>query len=230
MALGIPAVITSPARGMREVAQRGALPGFVTVAAWVVVSLLSAGLTLLLGGLASTEELLESLPPEAVPDEIEEGSVESLLVGAQAVGIGLQALWPLLYWAVLALVMHLITRLFGGSGPLPGMFGAMGVACVPFVLSGLLWLPITGAQAALATGGEPGAVGVALGALGTLITLAALVWHVVLAVVGAAAARQISYGNSAGSCAISCAVAVGAPLLLLILVGVLLAVLGGAGG
>lgn len=228
--MGIPDVIRSPSRGMRGVAQRGALPGFATVAAWVVVSLLSAGLTLLLGGLASTEDLLESLPPEAVPDEIDEGSVGNLLVGAQAVGIGLQALWPLLYWAVLALVMHLITRLFGGSGPLSGMFGAMGAACVPFVISGLLQLPITGARAALASGGEPGAAGVALGALGSLITLAALVWHVALAVVGAAAARQISYGSSAGSCAVSCAVVVGAPLLLLILLGVLFAVLGGGAG
>lgn len=228
--MGILDVIRSPAGGMRGVAGRGAMPGFVVVALWTVVSLLAAGLGLLLGGFASADDLLESLPPGAVPPEVEEQSLEGIVVGFQAVGVGLRSLWPFIYWPLLTLVMHLITRFFGGEGSLSGMFGAMGAACLPFVISGLLRLPITGAQAALASGGEPGAASVVLGAVGGLLSLAALIWHVALVIVGGSVARRISYGRSGGSCAVSCAAVVGIPLLLLILFSVLLAAFGAAGG
>lgn len=214
---------------MREASERGAMPGFVTVALWTVVSLLTAGLGLLLGGLASTEEFLDSLPPGTVPPEIDEQQIEGIIVGFQAVGIGLRSLWPFIYWPLLTLVMYLITRFFGGEGRLSGMFGAMGAACVPFVISGLLQLPLMGAQAALASGGEPGPASAVLGTVGGLLSLAFLVWHVALVIVGAAVARSISYGKSGGSCAISCVTVVGVPLILLILLSVVLAV-SGAGG
>ena len=222
-------MIRAPASGMREMARRGALPGFVVVVLWVLVSLLSAGLGLLLGGFASVDELLEGLPPGGVPQEVDEDSLESLVVGAQAAGLGLRALWPLVYWAVLTLVMHLVTRLFGGSGSLSGMFGAMGAACVPFVISGVLQMVVTGGQAAVASGVGPNAVGVALGAAGALVSLLAVIWHVALVVIGASAARGLSYGGSAGSCATSCAAVIGLPLLLLLLLGGLLALFGGGG-
>lgn len=228
--MGILDVIRSPARGMRETAERGAVPGFVVVALWTLVSLLAAGLGLLLGGFASADEFLENLPPGVVPQEVNEQELEGIIVGFQAVGVGLRSLWPFIYWPILTLVMYLITRFFGGEGSLSGMFGAMGVACVPFVISGLLQLPIMGAQAALASGGEPGTASVVLGAVGGLLSLAFLVWHVALVIVGAAAARRISYGKSGGSCALSCATVVGVPLLLLILFSALLAAFGAAGG
>lgn len=228
--MGILDVIRSPARGMRETAERGAVPGFVVVALWTLVSLLAAGLGLLLGGFASADEFLENLPPGAVPQEVNEQELEGIIVGFQAVGVGLRSLWPFIYWPILTLVMYLITRFFGGEGSLSGMFGAMGAACVPFVISGLLQLPIMGAQAALASGGEPGTASVVLGVVGGLLSLAFLVWHVALVIVGAAAARRISYGKSGGSCALSCATVVGVPLLLLILFSALLAAFGAAGG
>ena len=141
MAKGILDVIRAPAPGMRQVAQSGALPGFVTVALWILVSLLAAGLGLLLGGFASVDELLEGLPPGSVPQEVDEASLESIVFGAQA----------------------------------------------------------------------------------------ALIWHVALVVIGASAARGLSYGGSAGSCATSCAAVIGLPLLLLLLLGGLLALFGGGG-
>lgn len=225
--MGILDAIRSPARGMREVSGRGARPGLIVIVLWTVVSLLAAGLGILLGGLAPPEEILDSLPPGAVPPEVDEQSLERAIAGFQIAGIGLRSLWPFLYWPILTLVMHLITRFFGGEGALSGMFGAMGVACVPFVISGLLQLPIMGAQAALDAGGG-GTAGAVLGLVGLLINLGALIWHVALVVVGAAVARQLSYGRSSGSCAVSCATVVGVPLLLLIVLFVVLALVGGA--
>lgn len=206
------------------------MPGFVTVLLWTVVSLLAAGLGILLGGFASAEQVLEGLPPGTVPPEIDEQSLEGVVTGFQVVGIGLRALWPFIYWPILTLVMYLITRFFGGEGSLSGMFGAMGAACVPFVISGLVQLPIMGAQSALSSGGGPGTASSILGVLGLLLSLVFLIWHVALVVVGGATARQISYGSSGGSCAISCVTVVGVPLLLLILLSILLAVFGGTGG
>ena len=104
------------------------MPGFVVVALWTLVSLLAAGLGLLLGGFASADEFLENLPPGAVPQEVNEQELEGIIVGFQAVGVGLRSLWPFIYWPVLTLVMYLITRFFGGGGTLSGMFGAMGAA------------------------------------------------------------------------------------------------------
>ncbi len=215
---------------MREVASRGAKPGLAVIALWVVASLLASGLGLLLGGFASAEQVLDNLPPGALPPDVDERSLEGAVAVFQAVGIGLRALLPFIYWPVLTLVMYLVTRFFGGEGGLSGMFGAMGAACLPFVISGLVQLPIMGAQAALASGGEPGAAAAALGAVGSLLNLLFLIWHVALVVVGAAAARGISYGRSGGSCAIGCAAVVGIPILLLIVFSIVLAVFGSAGG
>lgn len=224
--MGILDAIRSPARGMREASGRGAKPGLVVIVLWVVVSLLASGLGLILGGFTPPEEIIDSLPPGSVPAELDEQSLERFITGFQVFGIGLRVFWPFLYWPVLTLVMHLITRFFGGEGALSGMFGAMGVACVPFVISGLLQLPIIGAQAAL----NGGSVSQALGLAGGLLNVAFVIWHVVLAVIGAAVARQLSYGRSSGSCAISCATVIGVPILLLLVLAVVLAVAGGGGG
>ena len=100
---------------------------------------------------------------------------------------------------------------------------------MPFVISGLIQLPIIGAQAALASSGEPGTASALLGTAGGLLSLAFLIWHVALVVIGASAARSLSYGGSAGSCATSCAAVIGIPLLLLLLLGGVLTLLGGGG-
>jgi hypothetical protein len=64
--------------------------------------------------------------------------------------------------------------------------------------------------------------GTTIGLLGGLFALAAFVWHVVLVVIGAALARGMGYGESAGSCAVSCVGCLG----LIILVAVVLAGVG----
>ena len=60
------------------------------------------------------------------------------------------------------------------------------------------------------------------GLSGGLLSLATFVWSAVLVVIGAALARRIGYGESAGSCAVSCAGCLG----LIILVAVVLAGIG----
>ena len=69
-----------------------------------------------------------------------------------------------------------------------------------------------------------------LGLLSFLLWLAALVWFVVLVVIGAAFARRVGYGESAGSCAISCAGLVGLILVVVVIVAVVVAAIVGAVG
>ena len=71
------------------------------------------------------------------------------------------------------------------------MLAAVGVAGVPLAIAALVQAVATGLQEAL---GVQSTAGVLIGLLGGLFALAALVWHVVLVVVGAALARGIGYG------------------------------------
>jgi hypothetical protein len=114
--------------------------------------------------------------------------------------------------------MQLATRFFGGSGPLSAMLAAVGVAGVPLALGALVQALATGLQVVL---GVDSTAGVTIGILGGLLGLAALVWHAVLVVIGAALARRIGYGESAGSCAVSCAGCLGLIILVaVVLVGI----------
>lgn len=98
--------------------------------------------------------------------------------------------------------MQLVTQYFGGAGAFSGMLTVVGVAQAPLVFSGLVQLSIVGLQVAL--GPQNTAADVA-GLLSRLLGLLALMWFVVLVVIGATLAPHIGYGESAGSCAISCA-------------------------
>jgi hypothetical protein len=68
------------------------------------------------------------------------------------------------------------------------------------------------------------------GLLGGLLTGAFLLWYVVLVVIGASQARNIGYGESAGSCAVSCAGCLGLVIAATVLVVALVALLAGAAG
>jgi hypothetical protein len=212
---------------MRGVTGQGSsVPGFIVVALWAVIGLVSAGVAILLG--EGGGGALEDLPPGTLPEEIGPEALEGLLVTFQVVGVFLTAIFPFFYWLVLSLVMQLVTRFFGGEGSLSRMVGA----CIPFVILGLVQLPLTGVQVLL-EGGDPSEAGagtVILGLLSFLLYIAALVWHVALVVVGAGVARQIGFGESGGSCAISCAAAIGIPLLLLVLLVAVAALIGGVAG
>ena len=125
----------------------------------------------------------------------------------------------------------LVTRFFGGTGPFSGMLAVVGVAQVPLVLSAALYIPITVIQVLL---GPPDPSGVSvttiLGLLGFLLGLVFQLWPAALVVTGAAFARRVGYGESAGSCAISCAGCAGLILIVIVVIIVLVAVVVGATG
>ncbi len=204
--MGAFAVIWSPVRILREVAEsRDLLAGFIVVALNAVLGL--AGVAILLFGGNLQTQL------EASGAQLPQGFFQSFAV----IALVLAVLAPFVWWLVVSLVMQLVTRFFGGEGPLPAMFAVVGVAFAPLALSAVVSIPLGGLQAVLQTGSATVTV---IGLLGNLLALAFLVWHVVLIVIGAALARNIGYGQSTGSCALSC----GGCLGLIILVVVALAV------
>ena len=120
--------------------------------------------------------------------------------------------------------MQLVTRFFGGSGPFSGMLAVVGVALTPLVIVGVIQIPITGSRVAL---GTESSVATTVGLLGSLLGLAALLWSVTLVVIGAALARRVSYGGSAGSCAISCVVCAGLVILVFVVIVVVIVAVAG---
>ena len=108
--------------------------------------------------------------------------------------------------------MQLVTRFFNGIGPLPAVLAVVGISGVPIALSAAAGLVLTSVQAAL---GAQGTTPTTLGCVGGLRGFAALVWFVVLVVIGASQARGLDYAESAGSCTVSCVGCAG----LIILVG-----------
>ncbi|MGB3682589.1 MAG: YIP1 family protein [Rubrobacteraceae bacterium] len=206
--MGAFAVIWSPVRVLREVAgERNLLAGFLIVALNAALGL--GGVAILLFGGNLQAQL------EASGAQLPEGFFESFAV----IALVFTVLVPFAWWLLVSLVMQLVTRFFGGEGPLSSMFAVVGTAFAPLVLSAVVTIPLGLLQAVLETGS---AAGTAIGLLSNLFTLAFLVWHVVLIVIGAALARNIGYGESTGSCAISC----GGCLGVIILVIVTLAVIG----
>lgn len=216
------AVIWAPVRTLASIAEeRRVLLAFGIVALYAALGLVANSLAVF-GGLMQPQ--LEAGGAELPPE------FEDLLVTYIEVFSLISAvLAPFISWLLVSGLMQLITRFFGGTGPFSGMLAAVGVAHVPFVISTVLGIPIIGLQIVLGpenlAAGSP--IGLAIGGLSSLIGLAALAWFVVLVVIGASFARQISYGESTGSCAISCAGCTGLILIVLVIVGVLIALLVG---
>ncbi len=75
------------------------------------------------------------------------------------------------------------------------------VAQGPLVVGGVLGAALSGLRL-LAGAGTP--VGAVLDYLVFLASLGFSLWYVVLVVIGASLARNIGYGEAAGSCALSC--------------------------
>jgi hypothetical protein len=193
--------------------ERNVLAGFIVTAVYAVLSLAAAAIAVL-GGVTRAQFEGQPAPPGLPPDLL-----DNIVAATEIATLLFSVLSPFVWWVLISLVMQLATRFFGGSGPLPAMLAAVGVAGVPLALGALAQALATGLQVAL---GVDGAAGVMAGTLGGLLALAALVWHVVLVVIGAALARRIGYGEAAGSCAVSCAGCLG----LIILVGVVLVGIG----
>ena len=191
-------------------AERRVLAGFVVTAVYAALSLAAAAVAVF-GGVTRAQFRGGPAGPDLPPDLL-----EGIVVATEVATLVLSVLAPFVWWIAVSLVMQLVTRFFGGSGPLAAMLAAVGIAGVPLAMGALLQALATGLQVAL---GVHSTAGVTIGLLGGLLALAALVWHVVVVVIGASMARTIGYGESAGSCAVSCVGCLG----LIILVAVVLA-------
>lgn len=209
--LGVVAVIWSPVRTLRRVAEeRRALPGFVVVAVYAGLSLVVSTAFVLAG---VTRRSIEQQPQPGLPPGLEDTMTRVAEVAVPALAL----LSPFVIWLVVSLLMQFTTQLFGGVGPLSSMLGVVGVAQAPFFVSGVLGVVLTGLQF-LAGAGTP--AGAALGYLISLVSFAFFLWYVVLVVIGAALARNVGYGESAGSCALSC-VGLGVLIILVVTVTVI---------
>lgn len=206
---------------MERLSREGGAAGFAVVALWASLGLLGAALTVFF------TPLDQQLNPQDFP-ELPPEILDNIAVGTQIVVPLTAVLTPFIWWPVLSLLMQLATRFFGGSGSLGRMFTVIGVACVPFALLAAIQLPISGLQIAL---GFESAASATLGLLSNALSLAALGWHIALVIIGARFARQVSYGQSGGSCALSCVGCGGLAILVIaVLVAVFAAVIGAAGG
>ena len=208
------AVIWAPMRSLARAAEeQRVLLGFGVVALYAALQLVTAVVDILGGARALGPENFPGLPPEFV---------EGFSRGGPIVIIISAMLSPFIGWAVVSLLMQLVTRFFGGTGPVSGMFAVVGVAAVPLVILSAIELPTTGFQALV---GPESAAAVIADLLLLLLALAAYAWNIALVVIGAAFARRIGYGESAGSCAISCAGCVGLILIVGLVFGALIAIL-----
>ena len=202
------AVLWRPVPTLRRVAEeRRAFPGFIMVALYAVLALVASIAFVLTG--VTRRQLEQGLPPDGL----------DAVVRATEIGGPISAaVTPFLFWVSVSLLMQLTTRFFNGTGPLSSVLGVVGVAQAPLLVAAVLVSLLTGLQLLIGAGT---AAGVALGYLVSLIGPASLLWYAVLVVIGASQARDIGYGESAGSCAISC---VGLGILIIVV-----AVLAGVG-
>lgn len=218
------AVIWAPVRTLARVAEeRRVLLGFGVVALYAALGLVGGGIATL-GGLTQAQFGTggAELPPE----------FQDFLVYAGVFSLVLAVLQPFVLWLLVSGLMQLVTRFFGGTDPFSAMLAVVGIAQVPLAISALVNIPVVGLQILLGSpdpSSENPAITI-LGLLSGLLGLAFLVWFAALVVIGAAFARRVSYGQSAGSCAISCAGCAGLILIVVVvIVVVIVAVVGAAG-
>ncbi len=222
--MGALAVIWAPVSTLARVAEeRRVLLGFGVVALYAALGVVGSAIAVF-GGLTQAQFQqpgAQPLPP----------GFEDLLDYVGAASLVSAVLYPFVLWLLVSGLMQLVTRFFGGTGPFSAMLAVVGVAQVPFVLSTAIYIPITGLQIVLGPADQSGtSVATVLGLLSALLGLAFLLWHVALVVIGAASARRVGYGQSAGSCAISCASCVGLILIVVLVFAVLVAIIAGAAG
>ena len=209
------AVIWAPIRTLASVAEeRRVLLGFVVTALYAALSLVGAGFAVL-GGLTRAQFQQSGGPPPGFNDLLPAFNV-SIVVFA--------VVWPFVFWLLVSGLMQLVTRFFGGTGPFSGMLAVVGLGQAPLVILSVVGLLIGGLQIALGPGSSAATV---LGSLNALLSLAAFLWFAALVVVGAAFARRVGYGQSAGSCAISCAGCAGLIILAFVVIIAIVVVITG---
>lgn len=222
--MGALAVIWAPVSTLARVAEeRRVLLGFCVVALYAALGLAGSAIAVF-GGL--TQAQFETGQTQPLPP-----GFEDLLAYVGVFSLVSAVIQPFVLWLLVSGLMQLATRFFGGTGPFSAMLAVVGVAQLPLVISTAIYVPIAGLQVALGPADTSGtSVAAVLGLLSGLLGLAFLLWHVVLVVIGAASARRVGYGQSAGSCAISCAGCAGLILIVVVVFAVLVAVVVGAAG
>lgn len=223
------AVIWSPVSTLSRVAEeRRVLLGFGIVAVYAALSLVGSVLAVFF----FFPQMLSGFEAAGLPP-----GFEDLVPFIEVFSLIYAVASPFVLWLLVAGLMQLITRFFGGTGPFSGMLAVVGVAQVPLVIAAVIGIPIAGLQVVLLpeglTLGDPATISPAantIGWLNSLLGLAFWLWHAALVVIGAAFARRISYGESVGSCAISCGGCLGLILIVGVVFGVLIGVLVGAAG
>ena len=218
------AVIWAPVRMLARIAEeRRVLLGFGVVALYAALGLIGGAIATF-GGLMQPQ--FETGQTQPLPP-----GVEDLLVYVGVFWLVSAVIQPFILWLLVSGLMQLVTRFFGGTGPFSAMLAVVGVAQAPLVISATIYIPITGLQVLLDPADQSSSsVITVLGLLSGLLGLAFLLWHVALVVIGAAFARRVGYGESAGSCAISCTGCVGLILIVVLVFVVLVAVIVGAAG
>ena len=134
-------------------------------------------------------------------------------------------LLPFVWWIGVSALLLLAANLFGGSSVFSKMLAVVGVACAPWVLGYAIQLPLGMVQLLLGEGGSASSV---LGVLSLLVSLASLVWHVALVVIGVSFAAGTSYQGAAASCVLTGLGCATAGFILLITVLTLVFLLSGA--
>ena len=213
------AVIWAPVRSLARIAEeRRVLLGFGVVALYAALQLVTGAVDVLGGVTAGAidPKTFPGVPPDLVED-VSRSAGAATLLGA--------ILSPFIGWAAVSLLMQLVTRFFGGTGPLSGMFAVVGVAAIPLVIMAVVRIPATGIQAAA---GLESTATAAVDLLLILLVVAAYAWNIALVVIGAAFARRVGYGQSAGSCAISCAGGAALVALTALVIGALIFAVFGA--
>lgn len=188
--------------------------GASVVGIWAAANA-AATLTVLVGDLRSR---VPGIPPAAL-DQIG----PALRVFAPAAAFVL----PFVWWIGVSALMLLATRLFGGRTNYPSMLAVVGVACVPWAIGYAVQIPAGLLQLLPESGGPVSSV---LGVLALLVSLASLVWHVVLVVIGGRAAAGTSYRGAGASCLLTGVGCATAGLVLTITIITMLFVLSGSFG
>ena len=220
------AVVWAPVRVLRDAAVRKrVLAAFVVTALYAALGL-AGSVVAVLGGV--TRAQFDGQPPGLPP-----GTLEYIREAIEVSLVVSSVLTPFALWISVSLLMHFVTRYFGGGarvvigtsetnatpasdGSLAATLAAVGISGVPLVISSAIGLVLSGLRVTI---GAQSTAGIVLGYVAGLLGLGVLVWYVVLVVIGAAQARNLGYAESAGSCAVSCVGCAGLIILVVIVIG-----------
>lgn len=178
-------VLYAPQRSMERVAKNQLLiPGVIVVAIWALINLIGtiAGLDV------SLAALQQSFQQEGLSDQATQSITALFRVGGPILAI----ITPFIYWFFTSVFIFIAGRMLSGQGSFTGSLAIFGLALAPQVCVAIIQIFL---DAAL---GQVGS------AIGSILSLIALIWTIVLAIIGISHNENFSYERSTGACAISC--------------------------